>query len=47
MVRVGCCGWPKAHDPSSPTYRKADLDIPDEKSDRYGTFRPTDDVFDA
>lgn len=35
------------HDPSSPTYHKADLDIPDEKRDRYGTFRPTDEVFEA
>ncbi len=95
MVRVGCCGWRKAHDtyhrnfglievqktfykppmvrtarrwreeapsefvftlkawqlithdPSSPTYHRADLDIPDEKRDRYGYFRPTDDVLKA
>jgi len=35
------------HEPSSPTYRKADLDIPDESRDRYGSFRPTEEVFDA
>jgi len=29
------------HEPSSPTYRKADLDVPDEAADRYGSFRPT------
>lgn len=35
------------HEPSSPTYRKADLDIPDATRDHYGSFRPTDEVFDA
>jgi uncharacterized protein YecE (DUF72 family) len=35
------------HDPSSPTYHKADLDISDEKRERYATFRPTNEVFDA
>lgn len=35
------------HTPDSPTYRKADLDIPDEACDRYGYFRPTTEVFKA
>lgn len=96
MIRVGCCGFRKAHDtyfenfslieiqktfykppllrtarrwreeeappdfeftlkawqlithtPRSPTYRKAGLDIPDEARDRYGYFRPTEEVFEA
>ncbi len=35
------------HAPKSPTYRKADLGIPDEARDRYGYFRPTEEVFAA
>lgn len=35
------------HEPSSPTYRKARLAIPPERSSRYGAFRPTEEVFDA
>jgi uncharacterized protein YecE (DUF72 family) len=35
------------HEPSSPTYRKARVDIPAEMSDRYGCFRPTEDVAEA
>jgi len=35
------------HDPSSPSYHKADLDSADEKKDRYGTFRSTDEVSEA
>lgn len=35
------------HTPDSPTYRKADLDIPDETMGHYGDFRPTEEVFDA
>lgn len=35
------------HPTSSPTYRKAGLLIPEEKKDRYGFFRPTEEVFQA
>ncbi|RKZ01944.1 MAG: DUF72 domain-containing protein [Candidatus Hydrothermota bacterium] len=35
------------HPPSSPTYRRAKLEIPENKRHRYGYFRPTDEVFDA
>jgi uncharacterized protein YecE (DUF72 family) len=35
------------HEPSSPTYRKAGLSIPDVERTRYGSFRPTDEVFEA
>ena len=35
------------HEPTSPTYRKAELRIAAEKRDRYGSFRPTDEVFSA
>jgi len=35
------------HEPSSPTYRKAGLTIPEGERDRYGAFRPTDEVRDA
>ncbi len=35
------------HEPSSPTYRRADLDIRDEARDRYGAFRPTEEVLQA
>lgn len=34
------------HEPKSPTYRKAKLPI-ERGSERYGFFRPTDEVFDA
>ncbi|MBW2038207.1 MAG: DUF72 domain-containing protein [Deltaproteobacteria bacterium] len=33
------------HSPKSPTYRRLRMEIPDGKSDRYGNFRPTEDVF--
>jgi len=32
------------HDPSSPTYRRLRHPIPAELKDRYGSFRPTDEV---
>jgi len=35
------------HEPSSPTYRKAKVSIPDDKKERYGSFKPTDEVFKA
>jgi len=35
------------HEPSSPTYRKARLSIPEEERHRYGNFCPTDEVFAA
>jgi len=35
------------HEPSSPTYRKAGLTIPEAERERYGAFRPTNQVFDA
>jgi len=35
------------HPPSSPTYRKAGLSISGDKKDKYGFFRPTDEVFQA
>ncbi len=35
------------HPPSSPTYRKAGLKIPQDKSLSYGFFRPTPEVFQA
>ncbi len=35
------------HPPSSPTYKKAGLSISEEKKDKYGFFRPTDEVFQA
>jgi len=95
LIKVGCCGFPKAkpeyykhfavvevqqtfykpprvetahrwraeappefefalkawqlitHEPASPTYRKARLRIAVEEEDRYGSFRPTAEVFSA
>ena len=35
------------HEPASPTYRKAGLAIPEAERDRYGSFRPTDEVREA
>ncbi len=35
------------HEPTSPTYRKAGLRIPEGMRDRYGGFRPTAEVFEA
>lgn len=35
------------HEPSSPTYRKAGLTIPEADRERYGAFKPTDEVRDA
>jgi uncharacterized protein YecE (DUF72 family) len=93
MIKIGCCGFPKAksvyfknfklvelqntfyrivdiktiekwrkeapddfefsikasqfitHSPSSPTYRKANIKIRKEDKEKYGFFRPTDEVF--
>ena len=33
------------HEPSSPTYRKLKPSVPDGKKNRYGSFRPTEEVF--
>jgi uncharacterized protein YecE (DUF72 family) len=35
------------HLPSSPTYRKAGLQVPAGKEDNYGFFKPTEEVFEA
>jgi uncharacterized protein YecE (DUF72 family) len=35
------------HTPQSPTYRRLRMKIPKEKTDRYGSFRPTAEVFTA
>jgi len=35
------------HPPTSPTWRKAGLSVPDEKKDRYGFLRPTEENFEA
>lgn len=35
------------HPPSSPTYRKAGLQIPKDKKDRFGGFKPTSEVFEV
>jgi uncharacterized protein YecE (DUF72 family) len=35
------------HEPTSPTYRKAGIEIPAQKCDRYGSFRPSDEVIEA
>jgi len=35
------------HPPSSPTYRKAGIEIPEEKKNSYGFFRPTDEVLEV
>jgi len=41
-------GWQLiTHAPTSPTYRKAKLSIPEDKRDAYGFFKPTEEVFDA
>ncbi|MDI6888481.1 MAG: DUF72 domain-containing protein [Methanocellales archaeon] len=41
-------GWQLiTHMPTSPTYRRAGLSVPDDKKDMYGFFRPTDEVFNA
>lgn len=32
------------HTPSSPTYRRLRVEIPEDKRDRYGSFRPTKEV---
>jgi len=32
------------HEPRSPTYRKVKVNIPDVKKERYGSFKPTDEV---
>jgi len=35
------------HPPTSPTWRKAGLSVPEEKKDRYGLLRPTEENFEA
>ncbi len=35
------------HEPSSPTYRKLESAVPKRKKNRYGSFRPTEEVFAA
>jgi uncharacterized protein YecE (DUF72 family) len=35
------------HGATSPTYRRLKMHLPKEKRDRYGNFRPTDEVFAA
>jgi uncharacterized protein YecE (DUF72 family) len=35
------------HEPTSPTYRKARIEVAENEMDRYGFFRPTDNVFEA
>jgi len=35
------------HPPTSPTYRKAGINIKESKRKNYGFFRPTDEVFEA
>ncbi|TLZ51855.1 MAG: DUF72 domain-containing protein [Methanobacteriota archaeon] len=35
------------HEPPSPTYRKAGISIDENRRDRYGSFRPTEEVFAA
>ncbi len=35
------------HSPKSPTYRRANIIIEKDKQDRYGLFRPTDEVLNA
>ncbi len=35
------------HDPTSPTYRRLRTEIPEERRSRYGSFKPTDEVFTA
>lgn len=35
------------HLPSSPTYRKAGLQIPSDKESNYGSFKPSEEVFEA
>lgn len=35
------------HEPSSPTYRRLSKPIPPESKDRYGAFRPTEEVIEA
>jgi len=35
------------HPPTSPTWRKAGLSVPEEKRDRYGFLRPTEENFEA
>lgn len=35
------------HEPSSPTYRRLKTSIPESKRQHYGSFKPTDEVFEA
>jgi uncharacterized protein YecE (DUF72 family) len=35
------------HEPSSPTYRRAKLEIPESKKKNYGFFKPSDEVWEA
>lgn len=36
-----------SHPPSSPTWRRSNLKIPAEKRDKYGYFRPTEEVMES
>ena len=36
-----------AHEPTSPTYRRLRKAIPEEERKNYGSFKPTDEVFEA
>ncbi|HXF74579.1 MAG TPA: DUF72 domain-containing protein, partial [Methylomirabilota bacterium] len=35
------------HEPTSPTYRRLKLELAEDKARRYGSFKPTDEVFKA
>ncbi|MGQ9720903.1 MAG: DUF72 domain-containing protein [Candidatus Jordarchaeum sp.] len=35
------------HNPKSPTYKKAGINIPDDKKNLYGSFKPTTEVLEA
>lgn len=35
------------HTPASPTYRRLKYEIPQDEKDHYGSFRPTEEVFEA
>jgi len=41
------CWQAVTHPPTSPTYRKARIEVEPSKFDRYGFLRPTEEVFDA
>ncbi len=35
------------HEPKSPTYRRLKIKIPEKKKQDYGSFKPTDEIFEA